>query len=509
MKHTIALTALFGALLTSCQHAETIAPYGPLPSADQVALQDMEMYAFLHYSLNTYTDQEWGFGNEDPSLFNPTSLDTRQWVRTCKAAGMNGIIFTAKHHCGFCMWPSDYTEYSVKSAPWKDGKGDVVRELAEACREEDMKFAIYLSPWDRNRADYGQPEYVTYFRNQLRELLTNYGDIFEVWFDGANGGNGWYGGANETRKIDRLTYYDWGPTYEMIRQLQPHCMIWNDGADRRGDLRWVGTEAGYIGQRNWSLMSSTKDPEWNDLHYGNEEGDVWCPGETNTSIRPGWFYHTSEDIHVKSLSRLMDTYYKSVGRNSTLLLNFPIMPNGLISPIDSVRGVAFSKMVHEIFDNDLAAGVKPVTDGDSIFTLDFGKPVTFNRLMACEDIRLGQRVRKFAIEALIDGKWQVLKDELADDGDGLETIGRKRIVCLPTTTTSQLRLKVIDTKATPVISRIGVFLAPELTAEIADAGEKKSSAYYITFRGRSAIRVRSMQIDLGAYPNHFWREHLL
>lgn len=509
MKHTIALTALFGALLTSCQHAETIAPYGPLPSADQVALQDMEMYAFLHYSLNTYTDQEWGFGNEDPSLFNPTSLDTRQWVRTCKAAGMKGIIFTAKHHCGFCMWPSDYTEYSVKSAPWKDGKGDVVRELAEACREEDMKFAIYLSPWDRNRADYGQPEYVTYFRNQLRELLTNYGDIFEVWFDGANGGNGWYGGANETRKIDRLTYYDWGPTYEMIRQLQPHCMIWNDGADRRGDLRWVGTEAGYIGQRNWSLMSSTKDPEWNDLHYGNEEGDVWCPGETNTSIRPGWFYHTSEDIHVKSLSRLMDTYYKSVGRNSTLLLNFPIMPNGLISPIDSVRGVAFSKMVHEIFDNDLAADVKPVTDGDSIFTLDFGKPVTFNRLMACEDIRLGQRVRKFAIEALIDGKWQVLKDELADDGDGLETIGRKRIVCLPTTTTSQLRLKVIDTKATPVISRIGVFLAPELTAEIADSGEKKSSAYYITFRGRSAIRVRSMQIDLGAYPNHLWREHLL
>ncbi|MBQ6549296.1 MAG: alpha-L-fucosidase, partial [Prevotella sp.] len=204
-------TIILASLLTIGVKAQ-IAPCGPLPNANQLRWQDMEMYAFIHYSLNTYTDQEWGFGNEDPKLFNPSSLDCRQWARVCKQSGMRGIIFTAKHHCGFCMWPSAYTEYSVKNSPWKDGKGDVVRELAEACREEGLEFAVYLSPWDRNHPEYGRPEYVTYFRNQLRELLTNYGDIFEVWFDGANGGDGWYGGANETRKIDRTTYYEWPET---------------------------------------------------------------------------------------------------------------------------------------------------------------------------------------------------------------------------------------------------------------------------------------------------------
>ena len=497
MKHYFALTLLAGTLITSCQRAETIEPYGPLPTEDQLALQDMEMYAFLHYSLNTYTDQEWGFGDEDPALFNPSNLDTRQWVKTCKAAGMKGIIFTAKHHCGFCMWPSAYTDYSVKTAPWKDGKGDVVAELAEACREEGLKFAVYLSPWDRNHPDYGKPEYVTYFRNQLRELLTNYGDIYEVWFDGANGGNGWYGGANETRQIDRLTYYDWGPTYDMIRELQPHCIIWNDGADRRGDLRWVGTEAGNIGHRNWSKMSSTKDPEWGDLNWGMEDGDVWCPGETNTSIRPGWFYHTSEDGHVKSLSKLMDTYYKSVGRNSTLLLNFPIMPNGLISPIDSARGVAFNKMIHEVFDHDLAEGIKPKDEADSVYTLTFKAPTTFNRFMACEDIALGQRVKKFSLDALVDGQWQPLQDELADWDDGLETIGRKRIICFPSVTATALRMTITECLAQPVISRLGVFLAPDITPDIADAGEKKSSDYYVFFPGFAVNGVKSMFIDLG------------
>lgn len=496
MKHNIALSLLAGALFASCVEPKSIAPYGPLPTEDQIALQDMEMYAFLHYSLNTYTDQEWGYGDEDPKLFNPSNLDVHQWVKTCKAAGMKGVIFTAKHHCGFCMWPSAYTDYSVKSSPWQEGQGDVVRDLADACREEGLKFAVYLSPWDRNHPEYGQPEYVTYFRNQLRELLTNYGDIYEVWFDGANGGSGWYGGANETRQIDRLTYYDWGPTYDMIRTLQPHCVIWNDGADRRGDLRWVGTEAGNIGHRNWSKMNSTGEVEWGDLHYGVEDGDVWVPGETNTSIRPGWFYHTSEDAHVKSLSRLMDTYYKSVGRNSTLLLNFPIMPNGLISSIDSARGVAFSKMVNEIFANDLAEQIKPQVSGDSIYTLDFGQPVSFNRFMACEDIRLGQRVKKFGLEALVDGQWQPLQDALADWDDGLETIGRKRIICFPTVTATQLRMTILDSKATPVICRMGVFLAPELTADIQDSGEKKSSGYNIFFPGMTVNGVRSMFIGL-------------
>ena len=455
-----------------------IAPCGPLPNANQLRWQDMEMYAFIHYSLNTYTDQEWGFGNEDPKLFNPSSLDCRQWARVCKQSGMRGIIFTAKHHCGFCMWPSAYTEYSVKNSPWKDGKGDVVRELAEACREEGLEFAVYLSPWDRNHPEYGRPEYVTYFRNQLRELLTNYGDIFEVWFDGANGGDDWYGGANETRKIDRTTYYEWPETYKMIRELQPKCLIWNDGSDR-GDLRWVGTEAGNVGETNWSLLYHDGEVPYQMLHYGVEQGDVWCPGETNTSIRPGWFYHDAENEHVKSLSKLMDTYYKSVGRNSTLLLNFPIAPNGRIHPNDSLRGIAFKKMIDEVFVKGKVVS-KMKQSGPSTI-LDFGKPTSINRFLAEEDIAQGQRVRKFSLEAEVDGKWLPLKDALVDEGDGLTTIGHRRIICFPTVKATKLRFTILDSKCEPIIKKLDVYLAPELTADIPDAGEKKSSALHIFF----------------------------
>ncbi len=445
------------------------------------------MYAFIHYSMNTYTDQEWGFGNEDLQLFNPSDLDCRQWARVCKQAGMRGIIFTAKHHCGFCMWPSQYTEYSVKNTPWKQGKGDVVRELADACREEGLKFAVYLSPWDRNHPEYGRKEYVTYFRNQLRELLTNYGDIFEVWFDGANGGDGWYGGANEKRTIDRTTYYEWPETYRMIRLLQPHCLIWNDGSDR-GDLRWVGTEAGNVGETNWSLLNKDGEVTWNMLHYGLEDGDSWVPGETNTSIRPGWFYHETENAHVKSLSKLMDTYYKSVGRNSTLLLNFPIAPNGRIHPIDSLRGIAFNKMIHEVFKTDLAANAKKHTKKNETI-IDFGKPTAFNRFVAEEDIRYGQRVKKFSLEAEINGKWQPLKDALVEQGDGLTTIGHRRIICFPTVNATRLRLTILDAKCQPVIKRTSVYLAPELTADIPDSGEKRSSNLHFFFSSPKQMMI--------------------
>lgn len=454
------LTALI--TLFSCSRPE---PYGPVPSANQLKWQDMEMYAFIHYSLNTYTDQEWGYGNESPELFNPSDLDCRQWARVCRQAGMKGIIFTAKHHCGFCMWPSAYTEYSVKNSPWKDGKGDVVRELADACREEGLRFAVYLSPWDRNHPDYGRPEYVTYFRNQLRELLTGYGDMFEVWFDGANGGDGWYGGANEVRKIERTTYYEWPETYRMLRELQPDALIWNDGGDR-GDLRWVGTEEGNIGQTNWSLLNHDGEVPWEQLHYGLETGDSWVPGETNTSIRPGWFYHTYEDSQVKSVAKLMDTYYKSVGRNSTLLLNFPVMPNGRISPVDSLRGIAFNNMIHRVFKDDLAkkARVKKSKDAPLTYTLEFRKPTTFNRFVAEEDISLGQRVRQFSLEAYVDGEWVPLQDQLADWGDGLTTIGHRRIICFPDVTATRLRFTILDSKAEPIIKRISVFEAPAILA---------------------------------------------
>ncbi len=468
--------------LYSCNVSQPPAPVGPIPSENQMRWQEMEYYSFIHFSLNTYTDQSWGFGNEDINLFNPTELDCRQWARICKEAGMKGIIITAKHHSGFCLWPSEYTEYSVKNAPWKDGKGDVVRELAEACEEYGLKLGIYVSPWDRNHPEYGRPEYITYFRNQIRELLTNYGPIFEIWFDGANGGTGYYGGANENRKIDRTTYYDWQPTYKMIRELQPEIVIWNDGGDR-ADLRWVGTEAGYVGETNWSLLDSLGDVPYAMLHHGLENGNSWVPAEVNTSIRPEWFYHPAEDGKVKTLPHLLDTYYNSVGRNGTFLLNFPVMPNGLIHHADEKAALDLAQAVKEAFAVNLAENKKAkatnvrgnnrkfdvhkaldnnidtywATD-DSVtsasLTIDFGKPTTFNRFMAQEYIRLGQRVKSFMVEALVGDDWK----EIARG----TTIGYKRILRIPTVEASKLRLNITGSKACPVISNIEIYNAPQI-----------------------------------------------
>ena len=454
----------------------------PTPTPNQLRWQDMEMYAFIHYSLNTYTDQEWGYGNESPQLFNPADLDCRQWARVCKQAGMRGIILTAKHHCGFCLWPSKYTDYSVKNAPWKNGKGDVVRELADACREEGLQFAVYLSPWDRNHPEYGRPAYITYFRNQLRELLTSYGDIFEVWFDGANGGDGWYGGANEVRRIDRKTYYEWPETYRMIRELQPKCLIWNDGSDR-GDLRWVGNEAGSVGETNWSMLNKDGDVTSDMLRYGLENGDSWVAAETNTSIRPGWFYHETENENVKSLSKLMDTYYKSVGRNSCLLLNFPVAPNGRIHPTDSLRGIAFKRMIDEVFRENLIKETHSVnTPANALsYIIDIKEGASFNRFLVEEDIAQGQRVKRFTLQAFVDGEWLPLKDALSEQGDGLTTIGHRRIICFPTVKATKLRFTVTEAKAEPVIKRFGVYLAPDISSDTPDAGEKHSSDYHIFF----------------------------
>jgi alpha-L-fucosidase len=472
----------FFLICTSYAQTNPPKPFGPVPTENQMRWQEMEYYAFVHFSVNTYTDMSWGNGDEDPKIFNPTNLDCRQWARICKEAGMKGIIMTAKHHSGFCLWPSKYTDYSVKNCPWKNGKGDIVREMADACKEYGLKLGIYLSPWDRNSADYGKPEYITYFRNQLTELLTNYGDIFEVWFDGANGGTGYYGGARENRKIDRTTYYDWKNTYKLIRELQPKIVIWNDGGDR-ADLRWVGTESGYVGETNWSLLNATGDVPENMLRYGVENGDSWVPGEVNTSIRPEWFYHPSEDTKVKTLPQLMDTYYNSIGRNGTLLLNFPIMPNGLIHPNDEKAAIEFGKAVKEAFAVNLVEKKKAkasnvrgnvkefgadhaidkdkntywATDDDvktASLTIDLGKPTTFNRFLVQEYIRLGQRVKAFTVEALIDGNWKELAKET--------TIGYKRILRFPTVKATQVRFNITDSKSCPVISSIGIYNAAQL-----------------------------------------------
>ena len=463
-----------------CAQTKIPAAIGPVPSENQMKWQEMEYYAFLHFSLNTYTDQSWGYGDEDINLFNPEKLDCRQWARICKEAGMKGIILTAKHHSGFCLWPSKYTEYSVKNAPWKNGKGDVVREMADACKEYGLKLGIYLSPWDRNHPDYGKPEYITYFRNQLTELLTNYGPIFEVWFDGANGGTGYYGGANENRKIDRTTYYDWKNTYRMIRELQPNIVIWNDGGDR-GDLRWVGTEAGYVGETNWSLLNGTGEVGWAMLHFGLEDGDSWVPAEVNTSIRPEWFYHPNEDTKVKTVPQLMDTYYNSNGRNGTLLLNFPIMPNGLIHENDEKAALEFAATIKTSFAENLAEkrkasasnvrgnakafGVDQALDNnkdtywateDSItrasLTIHFEKPTLINRFLVQEYIRLGQRVKSFTVEAHVDETWI----ELAK----ATTIGYKRILRFPGVEATEVRFNIIESKGCPLISNIGIYNAP-------------------------------------------------
>jgi alpha-L-fucosidase len=485
MKLHIVWLSLIVLLFVACDNTPPPVPHGPLPSERQLAWHELEYYAFVHFNMNTFTNMEWGMGDEKPEWFNPTELDTRQWARVAKEAGMKGIIITAKHHDGFCLWPSAYTEHSVKNSPWRDGKGDVLRELADACKEYGLKFGVYLSPWDRNHADYGKPEYLDYFRNQLRELLTNYGEVFEVWFDGANGGTGYYGGANENRKIDNRTYYEWDTVFEIVRELQPMACIFSDGGP---DVRWVGNEEGWARPTNWSLLKRDDfapgiAENLEHLRAGQEDGTHWLPAEVDVSIRPGWYYHPYEDHKVKTLPQLLDIYYHSVGRNASFLLNFPVDARGLIHENDVEAVMKLAEALKADFANDLAIGqkitatnvrgnsnkfgTKNLTDGktdtywatdddvtEASLTIEFSQPTTFNRLLMQEYIPLGQRVKKFKVEYLQDGDWQTLAEET--------TIGYKRILRLPTVTTSQLKVTIEDSKAAPVLSNLQVFNAPKV-----------------------------------------------
>lgn len=476
--------AMLPLLLFSCKQVAPPTAIGPVPSESQMKWHEMEQYAFVHFSMNTFTDIEWGYGDKDPQLFNPSELDCRQWARTFKEAGMKGVIITAKHHDGFCLWPSKYTEYSIKNSPWRDGKGDLLRELSEACKEYDLKFGVYLSPWDRNYADYGKPEYITYFRNQLRELLSEYGDIFEIWFDGANGGSGYYGGANETRSVDRKTYYDWENTYKMVRELQPNAMLFSDAGP---DCRWCGNEEGWVGKTNWNTLRRDEVwpgwPHYEQLRYGHEDGTHWVPAEVDVSIRPGWFYHQSEDHKVKTLPHLLDIYYHSVGRGGTLLMNFPVDPRGLIHETDVKQVTKLAKAIKADFNHNLikdsdaeASNVRGkageykaanVTDGDketywatddqvteASLTIELDGTTEFNRFLIQEYIRLGQRVQEFTVEALVNDKWQELASET--------TIGYKRILRLPTITASKVRVNIKKSKACPLISNVELYKAPKV-----------------------------------------------
>ncbi|MCF0198792.1 MAG: glycoside hydrolase family 97 catalytic domain-containing protein [Bacteroidaceae bacterium] len=445
MKHllltcVLLLTALMGS-------AQSLVP---VPSQSQLDWLGMERYAFIHFSTNTFTDQEWGDGGEDINLFNPTELDCRQWARVCKEGGLTGIIITAKHHAGFCLWPSKYTDYSVKNSPWKNGQGDVLRELRQACDEYGLKMGIYLSPWDRNRADYGQPSYVEYFRNQVKELLTEYGDIFEVWFDGANGGWGYYGGARENRNIDRATYYGWPETVKLIRQLQPNCIIWNEVGP---DVRWCGNELGAGSDTNWSRYNYSAhvpgQPDNHSLTQGEKDGTDFVPSEVNVSIRPGWFYHEFEDQKVKSVSKLWNIYLASVGKNSTWLLNFPVDRRGLIHERDAEAIINFQYYLQSVLSTDFARKAK-VTRTDTQYTLTLRRPATINLVQLREELRQGQHISQFSVEARVQGQWQHI-------GDGT-TVGNKRIIKVPEQKVEAIRV----TTAARHLSSVQLYYAPAI-----------------------------------------------
>lgn len=482
MRVSVGLIAAACVLAAGCERApEDIAPNAVVPTPAQVEYQRQELIGFVHFTINTFTDKEWGFGDESPQLFNPAALDADQWAAVAAEVGMGELILTAKHHDGFCLWPSAYTDHSVANSPWKNGSGDVVAELVGAARRHGVKVGLYLSPWDRNHPDYGRPEYIDYYQNQLRELLTGYGPIAEIWVDGANGGTGYYGGANEERRIDRETYYRWDETWALIDSLQPGTLVFSDAGP---DIRWIGNEHGYAGETSWSTIDTdgivvgAADPAY--LNRGDPAGSDWVVPLCNTSIRPGWFYHTSEDDRVKTPQELLEVYYRSVGRNCVLLLNVPPDGRGRFHENDVQTLRSFRRILDETFDVNLAAG-KPVeadshrdghpyfspsnvTDDDldsywaaddgrreAVLEVDLGQPLYFDRVMLQEPIRFGQRVASFAVEARVDGEWMRIARAT--------TIGYKRLLRIEGIEADRVRVHIREANNVPALSNFGLFEA--------------------------------------------------
>lgn len=519
MKRSNCILLLICIWFSACSRVTPPSPIEPIPSFRHLAWHELQYYGFIHFNMNTFTDMEWGTGGESPEQFNPTELDARQWARVAQEAGMKGIIITAKHHDGFCLWPTKTTEHSVKNSPWKDGKGDLLKDLSEACKAYGLKFGIYLSPWDRNAANYGQPEYVADFHEQLRELLSNYGEVFEVWFDGANGGSGYYGGAKETRKIDNKTYYEWDQTTALVRELQPNAVIFSDAGP---DIRWVGTEAGFANETNWSIMRRDEIypgwPRYIELRSGHADGTHWLPAEVNTSIRPGWYYHPREDHQVKTLPRLIKTYYESIGRNGNFLLNLPVDTRGLVHERDVEQLMALKRQIDKDFAIELAKGKKVqatdvrgnsatfaaenAVDGDAnsywatndgvtnaALTISFENPTEVNRILLQEFITLGQRVQKFRVEAEVEGSCQEI--------DTQTTIGYKRILRFDTVKASKIRVTILEAKGPITISNIELYRAPNLVTDPVITRNKV---------GEVSINVPDKKVDVfytldGSEPN--------
>ncbi|EJZ71171.1 alpha-L-fucosidase [Lachnoanaerobaculum sp. OBRC5-5] len=463
-----------------------------VPSERQLTYEKMEFFCFIHFTVNTFTGSEWGDGKEDVSIFNPTELDARLWVKTAKDAGMKGLILTCKHHDGFCLWPSKYTEHSVKNSPYKNGKGDIVREVSEACKEFGLKFGIYLSPWDRNNSSYGKgKEYDDYYVNQLTELLTEYGELYTIWLDGACGE-----GAN-----GKIQKYDWNRYYKVMRELQPNAVISISGPD----VRWCGNEAGEVRESEWSVVAKDMtdpsitaelsqhedneefrdrplDETQSDLgsreRLKNEKELVWYPAETDVSIRPGWFYHEEEDNKVRSFENLKDIYLKSVGGNTALLLNIPPMKNGKIHEKDMAILKRLGEFINDTFKNNLLknALIKTVPEHDCrgnspdmmrtddyntyfmnkegdnklLIEIKFDECKKLNYLVLKEAITFSQRVEKFNV---------YFNDESGKKIKIFEgtTIGYKRIIDLKGTKTDNLTIEIEDSRVAPVMSFVGVY----------------------------------------------------
>jgi alpha-L-fucosidase len=492
-RRSLLAATLFGAAGWETARAGTgePGPYGALPSERQLRWEDMKFNAFTHFTVNTFTDKEWGSGEENPAIFNPTDFDADAIVEPLQAAGAKGVILTCKHHDGFCLWPTRTTEHCVRNSPWRNGKGDVVREISEAARRHGLKFGVYVSPWDRNSALYGTPQYIELYRKQVRELLTGYGPIFEIWHDGANGGQGYYGGAREKRVIDKHTYYDWPGTWKMERELQPGAVIFSDVGP---DVRWVGNEKGIAGETCWETYdpvgvdggpAAPGDVREKQSTIGTRNGAHWMPAECDVSIRPGWFWHEAENGKVKTAAQLLELYYASVGRGAGFLLNVPPDRRGRLADPDvaSLRG--FGQLRRAIFEKNLAAGAnvrasnvrgknakrfgpRNLTDGkqatywatdDDVHSadivVDFGGPVTFDVVRLREHIALGQRIERFAIEAWQNGSWSPFASGTS--------IGACRLLRAAHVTAPRIRVRILESPVCLTLSELGVFAEPGIS----------------------------------------------
>lgn len=451
-----AASVLFACLVSTFVQAQSDPAGTVRPTPRQLAWQQLETTAFLHFTVNTYTDKEWGDGTESPAIFNPVKLDARQWIRSLRDAGFKMAIITAKHHDGFCLWPSKQTEHSVKNSPWKNGKGDVVREVADACREYGLKFGVYLSPWDRHEARYGTAAYNDYYKAQLRELLTNYGPVSEVWFDGAKGENA------------KDMTYDFAGYWALVRELQPQAVLFSDAGP---DVRWVGNEAGNAGETCWSTINTkglapgVADPKY--LNQGDPAGKQWVPAETDVSIRPGWFYHASEDAKVRSAQNLVNLYYQSVGRNSLLLLNVPPNRDGLLADSDVASLAAFRRVLNETFKTNLVAKNSKLTDkqlttfvplaATQPLVIDLNGEQTFDRIMLQENIANGQHIAAGRVEYWTGSEWKLLQN--------FTTVGYKRLMRFPAVRSSRIRLMITNANGPVQLAEAGVYKA--------SAGEEK------------------------------------